>query len=857
VTSKTIVRYQMPEFSKKKDCLDFCKEHNLVFFQRDLNANGNKLFVADTYENIFDDITKNGRDYWYESWNTNQPMKLYIDYDKKTPDNNSIIDSSVDGNNSHKTDIINIINTVRQLLPGITDCHILKSIPNIEKKSYHIVFDGIHFSKCSSIKIWMEEQLRPKFRELFDKNIIDLSVYTPKCLRSLLCSKYGQRRPLFLLETEAFMNEYQENPFTKDETTFEMFLKTCITNIEPESVLFNYKSEKKKDNSKKVHMMNDDDIFSDKEIIKKYLDILDCDRFTDRNKWLNIGYILYSIYVENKDLWHYFSSKWQHYDEDGADQAWDSFANSEYIYTVNHLIHLASIDNFEDCNELTKEIPNHDIKYLRPFDNILSKLIFRIYGEKFVCNNPKGNDWYHYNGVRWKRENKSATLRKKIINEIFQMIENYRRQLIREGASEDTIKNYYNILHKLSSGIPLNCLELEFYNENFDKIIDQNKDLLGFENGILDLKTFEFRKGISSDYVSMSTGYDYTLVEKSDPLYIELSDLICKILPDPEVRSFTMKSLASCLDGHNRDENFYIWSGKNATGGNGKSTLTDLMTSSLGEYACEPPVSLITGKRETANSANSALASIRNKRAVFMGEPPSNQMIQVDIMKSLTGGDKVSTRELHQSQIEFKPHAKFFLACNKIPSVSDLDGGVTRRLKITEFVSRFTDEISVVKEKTGTESTSDNDSESSEKVYEFQKDPDLKSRVDSGYYNTAFISILLHYYRIYREEGLIPPHQVVSVTKKYENNNNNIKSFIDENIIKGDKKDSITKEELKQAYKSDFNLRTNFPRFDKFQQQFENALCSDFKLDRKKISRLHGFCFRELGNDNSDDEIDP
>jgi hypothetical protein len=72
----------------------------------------------------------------------------------------------------HKTDIINIINTIRQLLPDIKGVYILKSYPDIEKKSYHIIFDGIHFPKAKSIQVYLEEQIKPKFRELFEKKII-------------------------------------------------------------------------------------------------------------------------------------------------------------------------------------------------------------------------------------------------------------------------------------------------------------------------------------------------------------------------------------------------------------------------------------------------------------------------------------------------------------------------------------------------------------------------------------------------------------------------------------------------------------------------------------------------------------
>lgn len=834
------------EFNKgqKKDCFEYCKTKKLQCFQRDLNSAGAKVLVADSYQNIFNKI-KSGNNSYYEYWDAYQPIKLFIDYDNKVKpvDPNDLKKrlKVIDEQSNHKTDILNMINAVKQLIPNITGVYILKSIPNFEKKSYHIIFDGIHFSNRSVMKKFVEEQLKPKFKDLFDQKIIDLKVYGDLCFRTLLSTKYGQNRPLYLIDTEEFLNELHETAITVEDTTYEQFLKTCISYVDEDSFLYGYKSEKKKNNSKKVHLMNEEDIYSDREVVRKYLDILDGDRYTDYNKWLNIGFILYSINHDFLDLWHYFSSKWEHYDEDMCNAKWHTFANSEYIYTINNLIHLARVDNPDDYEELSKEIPNHDIKYLRPFDNVLSKLIYRLYGEKFVCSNPQKDEWYYFNGIRWKKENKSFNLRHKITNEVFTKIENYRRQLIKEGASDEIIKNYHNILQKLGSGIKLNCLEIEFYNENFYKIIDQDKDLIGFENGIFDLNLMEFRNGSSSDYVSLTTGYEYRYHAPDEPIYKELMTLISQILPEPETRHFTLKSLASCLDGHNRDENFYIWSGKNASGGNGKSTLTELLTKALGEYAIDSPVSLITGKRESANSPNSALAATRNKRVVIMQEPGSNDQIQADVMKALTGGDRISTRDLNSTQIEFKPHAKYFMACNKIPSISDIDGGVIRRLKITEFVSRFVEKLT--------------DDGEEKYMYEFKIDRELKNKLES--YKTVFMCILLDYYKIYRSEGLIAPDSVLKVTKKYENNNNNIKAFIDENIVKGKKADYITKEELKNIYKSDRLLQTAFSKFSNFLNQLENALCTEFKIDhKKKIQKLEGYHVRRPDDDEIEDDDD-
>ena len=184
---------------------------------------------------------------------------------------------------SHKNDILNIINHIKSLLPNIIGVYILKSIPDTDKKSYHIIFDGIHFSSYRNIKLFIEEQLKPKFKELFDKKIIDTTVYAPKCFRSLLCSKFGQNRPLFLIDTHAFLSDLDEHIVSKEETTFDMFKKTCVTYIEGSSVLYTYKSvEKKKDAAanKKLHLINDGDIYSDKDVVKKYLDILEADRYS-------------------------------------------------------------------------------------------------------------------------------------------------------------------------------------------------------------------------------------------------------------------------------------------------------------------------------------------------------------------------------------------------------------------------------------------------------------------------------------------------------------------------------------------------------------------------------------------------
>ena len=113
----------MTEFTKIQECLDYCNTNHLAFFRRDLNQNFAKIMVADSYKNIYDKIQK-GENKYYESWGTNQCMKLYIDYEKKTLlEENETVNTGCGSNDlkkrfnkinedefakiSHKNDILN------------------------------------------------------------------------------------------------------------------------------------------------------------------------------------------------------------------------------------------------------------------------------------------------------------------------------------------------------------------------------------------------------------------------------------------------------------------------------------------------------------------------------------------------------------------------------------------------------------------------------------------------------------------------------------------------------------------------------------------------------------------------------
>ena len=159
-----------------------------------------------------------------------------------------------------------------------------------------------------------------------------------------------------------------------------------------------------------------------------------------------------------------------------------------------------------------------------------------------------------------------------------------------------------------------------FYKKEIMEKFDSDTNLLGFDNGIYDLKNNVFREGRPEDYVTMSTKVylpvkacdlpiklDQMLERWDNPsdelidafpemkfynrLYSDLDDFINKIVPNENVKKYTLKFLAKCFCGENRDEGFYMWTG---TGGNGKSKLIDLTSLCMGDYACNLPIALLT-----------------------------------------------------------------------------------------------------------------------------------------------------------------------------------------------------------------------------------------------------------------------
>jgi P4 family phage/plasmid primase-like protien len=177
--------------------------------------------------------------------------------------------------------------------------------------------------------------------------------------------------------------------------------------------------------------------------------------------------------------------------------------------------------------------------------------------------------------------------------------------------------------------------------------------------------------------------YEY---DPTDPVQAEIADFFSKLFPDPILREWVLKLLASCLEGKNREQCYYTFQG---VGGNGKSKLVDLMVMTLGDYQSSLQSTALTRKRPESGAANPDIMSIKNKRFIYMQEPDDREPLNTSRMKQFSGEDAVEARGLYADQERFKISGKLFMMCNALPTINAMDRGTWRRVRLIPFVSKF------------------------------------------------------------------------------------------------------------------------------------------------------------------------
>ena len=553
------------------------------------------------------------------------------------------------------------------------------------------------------------------------------------------------------------------------------------------------------------------------KLVKGLVKCLSKERAIDYGKWFDVALCLHNINESLLEDWKLFSQQSSSYDDEECDRKWSSInsSHSGVRLGIGSLMFWAKDDNlFEFTKAKNASLATYIDKSVRAgadADYLVALVIHKYYEKEFISVNVK-DEWFHFNGHRWDRTLEGTMLKTYIHNDIYKLY--YEYQLVYHQKKQDEIealqmagddptevmegksgygkllKNVMVIQMKLLQGnyvkgLMNNVRDL-FYKKEIMEKFDTDTSLLGFDNGIYDLKNNVFREGRPEDYITMTTKVSLPVLPTDMPIKLDdmiksfrdpdlkafpemknydrfhddMTDFIDKIVPLPQVKDYTMKLLAKCLSGENRDEGFYIWTG---TGGNGKSKLIDLISMCMGQYACNMPISLLTQKRKASGAASPEMAVTLGKRLCVMQEPDVNETLNVGQMKEITGNDKISARGLYKEPFEFTPQFKLVCMCNDLPNIPSNDDGTWRRLEVVDFIARFVDDKKDI----------------NPRLHRYQKDKSIKAKIPM--WVIPFYSILLPHWRDYDSDGINIPDEVKAATNEYRNNNDLVGQWIGQN----------------------------------------------------------------------------
>ena len=547
--------------------------------------------------------------------------------------------------------------------------------------------------------------------------------------------------------------------------------------------------------------MSEFDISHDKEEIinncHKLLAMLSKKRADNYHTWIRVGWALHNTDLSLLPKWIEFSKKSSKYKKGECEKLWRSMHDKGLTYrSLRMWAKEDSPSRYEKFNQEEFELLLKKNEGLGTF--WIAKALHNRYSDNFVCTNPDRNEWYEFKDNRWceiKGGGKLVQLMSSQFSNSYRvLVEKYNKLAIlapdnQKRAFDSQADSYKKIANALMN-ISFKKKILEeaknlFYDPDFFQRLDENHDIIGFKNGVYDLKLYKFRKGQPDDYISLSTKANYIPWNPNNPMSKDILKFLKEILPNDKVRKYFLTVLSTCVSGDNNEEKIYFATG---SGSNGKSVLFELISHALGDYYISCPITILTGKRTQSSQASPELARFKGPRIGVFQEPNSGDKLNVGSLKEYTGNDKFYARKLHQDPIEIKPQIKLFMACNDLPEANTDDGGTWRRIRVIEFISKFVEQEDL----------------DSKRKYMYLIDKTLKHKLPD--WGPIFAGYLIHIYKNeYCGKTLSEPDEVLMATKMYRSENDYLREYYEFRIEETENEnDTLSKRPVWNDFKSWF-----------------------------------------------------
>lgn len=220
-------------------------------------------------------------------------------------------------------------------------------------------------------------------------------------------------------------------------------------------------------------------------------------------------------------------------------------------------------------------------------------------------------------------------------------------------------------------------------NDSFLLNLDTNKYEVAFSNGILDLKTLNFRNGIlPTDFVSKTIPFDYMKSTETDKELVR-KELLKITNNNKQHLEYYLSILGYAMTGDaSRLQEFYYLLGQKAC--NGKSVIFDALTDIMPNYVIKMGNDTFD---KTNNAKHKEIARWKGVRIAWVNELTTSKQ-DAEFLKEVADGIAISYKAMYKNSEVMDILFKLFMVSNHSFS-SIMDEGLKRRLRELQFDSEF------------------------------------------------------------------------------------------------------------------------------------------------------------------------
>lgn len=420
---------------------------------------------------------------------------------------------------------------------------------------------------------------------------------------------------------------------------------------------------------------------------------------------------------------------------------------------------------------------------------------------KYVAEYQNWLVWGEY-GFEWDTRNKRQELAKEVAASIFEgkkkvadfdQLEK-RLNWARQSASKKGISSMLNLARSLPSIVVR------------AEALDADPLLLNVKNGVIDLRTGEFRQRKPGDLLTKHANVEYDPRARA-PLFLEFLDQIT--LGRMGLVAYLKRLGGYCLTGLTREQVFVIFHG---SGRNSKTTLLNILLKLLGTYATTANAETFMFS-QNKNEALRDLARLPKVRLVIAPEIGQGSRLDEALVKRITGQEMLAARPMYGEYFTFEPQFKLLFGANVLPEIRGTDEAIWRRVHVVPF------DYQVPKDRI--------DPHLSEKLFQ-----ELV-----GIFN-FFLEGCLEW----QESGLAIPSEVTAASQRFREESDLTAAFITEVLDRGEPNSKEMLKDVYQKYVGWWGSRKNSPMT---QHEFSAELRSrGFKVERGAGNWMYVFGVR-------------